>query len=320
MGKKITAALLTVGMSLSALAFAPSAGAATLQSQAGIVTTSSGRLNIRSGASTGSSVVTSLSRGSYVTLLSRSGAWWHVEYADGRYGYCHADYIKTDSAKTAVVSTQTGNLNVRSGAGTSYTVVDRLAKGEIVIVLSESGEWSKVLFDGTETGFVSSQYLSRQQTYPQIRLNLPSFKQTDSRWANVMIGSSGKTIGQIGCITTAIAMMESYRSGKTIYPDAMSKKLSYSASGDLYWPSDYQVVTSYSLSAIYKQLEQGKPVLFGAKKASGKQHWVVISGYTGGNTLTASGFTILDPGSGTRTTLQHLLNEYPVFYKYFYYK
>ena len=116
-------------------------------------------------------------------------------------------------------------------------------------------------------------------------------------------------------------MMESYRTGTTIYPDAMSKKLSYSSSGNVYWPSHYKVVTSSSnyLSGIYNQLKSGKPVLFGAKKSSGSQHWVVITGYTGGISLSASGFTINDPGSNTRKTLQQFLNEYPVFYKYFYY-
>ena len=116
-------------------------------------------------------------------------------------------------------------------------------------------------------------------------------------------------------------MMESYRTGTTIYPDAMSKKLSYSSSGNVYWPGNYKAVTSSSgyLSKIYEELKESKPVLFGAKKTSGSQHWVVITGYNGGSTLTASGFSINDPGSSRRTNLQHLLNEYPNFYKYFYY-
>ena len=152
-------------------------------------------------------------------------------------------------------------------------------------------------------------------------MSVPSYKQTDSRWSNVKIGTSGKTIGQIGCVTTAIAMIESYRTGTTIYPDAMSKKLSYSSSGNVYWPSNYIAVTSSSsyLSKIYQKLKEGKPVLFGAKKSSGTQHWVVITGYSGGETLTPASFTINDPGSRQRTNLQHLLNEYPTFYKYFYY-
>ncbi len=297
--------------------------AATTSSKAGMVSITSGRLNVRSSASTSGTVVSSLAKGSYVTLMSKSGNWWKVEYADGKYGYCHADYIKAVNGTPATVKILSGSLNVRSGAGTSYSKIASLYKGDVVIELSKSDNWSKILFNGTKTGYVSSQYLSTSSssTYSKVALSVPSFKQTDSRWANVKIGSSGKTIAQIGCATTAIAMMESYRTGTTIYPDAMSKKLSYSSSGNVYWPSNYTVVTSSSgyLNGIYNQLKNGKPVLFGAKKSSGTQHWVVITGYTGGNSLTASGFTINDPGSKSRTTLQHLLNEYPTFYKYFYY-
>ena len=115
-------------------------------------------------------------------------------------------------------------------------------------------------------------------------------------------------------------MMESYRTGKTIYPDAMSKKLSYSSSGNVYWPSDYIVTTSSSgyLAKIYDILKSGKPVLFGAKNSQGGQHWVVIKGFRGGN-LTASNFIINDPATVSRTTLQQFLNSYPNFYKYFRY-
>lgn len=322
--RKFTSFILSLILILGALAIPMSANAATTSSQAGIVSITSGKLNVRSSASTSSSVVSSLSKGSYVTLMSKSGNWWRVEYADNKYGYCHANYISTASGTPATVKITSGSLNVRSGAGTSYSKVASLYKGEVVIVLSKSGSWSRILYNGTKTGYVSSTYLSTassSSTYSKVALSVPSFKQTDSRWASVKIGSSGKTIAQIGCATTAIAMMESYRTGTTIYPDAMSKKLSYSSSGNVYWPSNYTVVTSSSgyLSGIYSKLKAGKPVLFGAKKSSGTQHWVVITGYTGGSSLTASGFTINDPGSNSRTTLQHLLNEYPTFYKYFYY-
>ncbi len=322
--RKFTSFILTLVLILGALAIPMNANAATTSSKAGIVSVTSGSLNVRSSASTSGTVVSSLSKGSYVTLISKSGNWWKVEYADEKYGYCHADYISTASGTPATVNITSGSLNVRSGAGTSYSKLASLYKGEVVIVLGASGNWSRILYNGTKTGYVSSQYLSASSsssTYSKVSLSVPSFKQTDSRWASVEIGTSGKTIAQIGCVTTAIAMMESYRTGTTIYPDAMSKKLSYSSSGNVYWPSNYTVVTSSSgyLSGIYSKLQSGKPVLFGAKKSSGTQHWVVITGYTGGNSLTASGFTINDPGSSSRTTLQHLLNEYPTFYKYFYY-
>lgn len=319
--KKIISFILTLILIISSLAV--SSFAATTSSKAGTVSVTSGKLNVRNSASTSSTVVSTLSKGSYVTLISKSGNWWRVEYADGKYGYCHADYIKSTSSTPATVNISSGSLNVRSGAGTSYSKIASLYKGEIVLVLSTTNGWSKILYNGTKTGYVNSQYLSmgNSSSYSKVSLNVPSFKQTDKRWANVKIGSSGKTIAQIGCVTTAIAMIESYRTGTTIYPDVMSKKLSYSSSGNVYWPSHYSVVTSSSgyLSGIYSKLKEGKPVLFGAKKSSGAQHWVVITGYTGGSTLTASGFTINDPGSNSRTTLQQFLNEYPTFYKYFYY-
>lgn len=318
--KKITHLFLSIILCFSVIFIPIKSSAATLGSKAGTVSVTSGRLNVRSSASTSSSVVSSLSNGSFVTLISKSGNWWKVEYADNTYGYCHENYIKTVSGTPATVKLSSGSLNVRSGAGVSYSRIASLYNGEIVIVLSSSNGWSKILFNGTRVGYVSSVYLSTS-TLSAISLNVPDFKQTDSRWANVKIANSGKTIAQIGCATTAISMMESYRTSTTIYPDAMSKRLSYSSSGNVYWPGHFKVVTSSSnyLNGIYNQLKNGKPVLFGAKKSSGSQHWVVITGYTGGNTLSASNFTINDPGSNTRKTLQQLLNEYPIFYKYFYY-
>lgn len=293
-----------------------------LADSAGKVNVTSGNLNVRSGASTSSRVLTRLAKGSYITLVSKTGAWWQVEYEDGSFGYCHEDYISSVSFTEKAVKISSGTLNVRSGPATSYSRIDNLSRGEDVLVLKESGTWSYVLYHGTKTGYVSSKYLASGTTYSSVSLNVPSYKQADSRWANVTLGSSGKRMRYVGCATTGIAMMESYRTGSTIYPDAMAKKLSYTSSGNVYWPSNFVAVTSNSgyLKGIYDKLSSGKPILFGAKTSSGKQHWVVVTGYKGGDSLSASGFTINDPGSKTRSTLQDFLNEYPVFYKYFYYK
>lgn len=322
--RKILSLFLTVIILAGILAVPVKSYAATSSSQAGVVSVSSGTLNVRKSASTSAAVEASLSKGSYVTLISKSGSWWYVEYGKDQYGYCRSDYITTVSGSPATVNIQSGTLNVRSGAGTSYAVTGSLTKGETVIVLSTSGDWKYILYHGAKTGYVSARYLSGSQSngYSAISLSVPNFKQTDSRWANVTLGSSGKTIAKIGCATTGIAMIESYRTGTTIYPDAMSKKLTYSSTGSVYWPNNYTAVTNSSgyLAGIYEQLKLGKPVLFGAQTSAGGQHWVVITGFTGGDTLTASGFTINDPGSSSRTTLQQLLNAYPVFYKYFYYK
>lgn len=319
--KKFLTVMLTFILLLSVVFLPQKANAATLNSKAGAVTTATGALNVRKNASTASNIVTTLKKGSYITLISKSNGWWKVEYEKGQYGYCHGDYITIVQGTPVTVATQSGALNVRSGAGTSYTKIASLQKGETVLRLTSGNGWSRILYHGVKTGYVSSQYLSG--TVPgttAVSLNVPGFKQYDSRWANVKIGSSGKTISQIGCATTAIAMMESYRTDTTIYPNAMAKKLKYTSSGSVYWPSNYTTVTSSAdyLSKIYEQIKAGKPVLFGAKNSYGGQHWVVITGFAGGS-LTAENFTIQDPGSDTRANLQQFLNVYPTFYKYFHY-
>lgn len=305
---------------LAVFGASPRANAAAMDSKAGAVTTASGRLYVRSAPSSTAPVVTSLNKGSHITLLSRSGDWWQVEYAKGQYGYCHASYITIIQGSPTQVATGSGNLNVRSGPGTSYAKTASLPKGETVILLTSSGDWSRILYHGTKTGYVSTRYLSAGG-YSAVSLAVPSFKQMDSRWAYKTVGSSGKTFAQIGCATTGIAMMESYRTGTTIYPDAMAQQLRYTASGSVYWPSHFTAVTNASgyLAGIYAQLQAGKPVLAGFRTASGKQHWVVVTGFTGGSALDAASFTIHDPGSNFRTNLQQLLDLYPVFYKYFYY-
>lgn len=295
------------------------ASAASTNSKAGRVATSSGNLNVRRSASASSEIISSLYKGSYLTLMWQSGDWWYVEFDDGKYGYCHSDYIETVSATAKTVKTASGNLNVRSGAGTSYSRLGSLPSGEVVLVLWTSGDWSRILYNGSKLGYVSSAYLTGSEYFSAVSISVPHYMQTDSRWASVTLGRSGKTIYRIGCTTTSFAMIESYRTGSTIYPDAMSKKLSYTSSGNVYWPSDYTAVYTNSLSEIYKQLNAGKPVLFGAKTSAGGQHWVVITGFKGGPSLTASGFTINDPADKTRKTLADLYSDYPYFYKFFYY-
>lgn len=302
------------------------ASAADHNSHVGAITTAGDVLNVRKSASTGSTVLTTLKKGSYVTLISKTGSWWKVEYGNNRYGYCHADYITPVEGRPVTVQTSGDVLNVRSGPGTSYSRIAALPHGTVVMLRSSSNGWSRILYHGTKLGYVSSQYLTGSTStdpgtkYKAVSLPVPSFLQTDRRWASYPLGTTGGNIGTIGCATTGIAMMESYRTGTTIYPDAMAKKLTYTSGGSVYWPSHYTVKTGSSgyLETVYGLLQQGKPVLIGAKTNRGGQHWVVITGFAG-NQLSAENFTIHDPGTNSRTNLQQFFNAYPNFYKYFHY-
>lgn len=328
--KKSFIFLFSLFLLFSLISPALTVSAADMDSHVGAVTTGGGNLYVRATPSTGGTILASLKKGSYVTLIGKSGDWWKVEYANNKYGYCYAQYITPVEGSPVTVNTDGDVLNVRSGPGTSYSRIATLPHGSIVLLRSTENGWSRILYHGTKLGYVSSRFLSGQSNDNSgntgsngttiVSLKVPSYKQTDSRWASYPLGTKGGTIGKIGCAVTGIAMMESYRTGTTIYPDAMAKKLSFTAGGGVYWPGHYTVVTKKDgyLSHIKSLLEQNKPVLLGATTGSGRQHWIVITGFHGGS-LTPENFSINDPGSNSRTNLQHFLNSFPNFYKYFYY-
>jgi uncharacterized protein YraI len=308
------AVVLTILCSFSLLSAAAAGPAFT----AGIVSVGVGNLNVRSAPSTASTVLAILPNGSYVTLLSLSGGWWNVEYAMGKYGFCSAAYItQVPGSYAASVSC---SLNIRSGSGTSYGIVGWLNSGDYAVVLPSSGTWAQVLWGGGSLGWVSRAYLDAGIAFTPLSLTVPSYKQTDARWAGIQVGTKGGTIGTIGCSTVALAMSESYRTGTAIYPGDMAGKLSYTAGGAVYWALNYTAYTGGDyLSVIYSLLKAGQTVLVGATDAGGGQHWVVVTGFTGGSALSAAGFTINDPGSNSRTTLQQYLSVYPNFYKLMHY-
>ncbi len=147
---------------------AVSAQAADSGSTAGVVSTASGSLNVRSLPDVGGTILTKLAKGTYVTLLEKSGSWWRVEYGSGLYGYVSADYIGGVSGAYAADVTAY-YLNVRAGAGTSYSIKNVLKNGDTVVVLSSSGSWCKILYNGTQTGYVGARYLgsaSAKMTWP----------------------------------------------------------------------------------------------------------------------------------------------------------
>jgi len=61
------------------------------------------------------------------------------------------------AADAAVV---TGDLNLRSGPGTGYRVIDTMPAGSYVDILGCTGSWCEVAFGGV-TGYASASYLGR---------------------------------------------------------------------------------------------------------------------------------------------------------------
>lgn len=269
----------------------------------GIVQTSGSNLNIRSSSSTSSSIIGKIPNNNYVEIISSKNDFYYIKY-NNTYGYSSKSYITKLSERSIIT---TDNLNFRKGPATNYSIITTIKKNTTVKVYNTIGNWSYAYYNGNY-GYLHKSYLSNGNL-----LSLYDFKQYDSRWKNINITPT-KTIGQIGCLTTAMAMSESYRTNTLIYPSNMVKRLSYTSSGDMYWPSNYKTNTTSSyLSKIYNNLLNNKPTIIGAKN-SVSSHFVIVYGINGSSTNLSS-YLIYDPASLTRTTLRDFFNSYPTYLK-----
>nr|WP_276576551.1 SH3 domain-containing protein [Caldicoprobacter algeriensis] len=133
-------------------------------------------LNVRSGPSTRNHKIGMVVKGNKLTVLEKAGEWYKIEY-NGLTGYIHGDYIKLESASAQPPSgdsirppsTNNGNviaqgtvtasmLNVRSGAGTGFRAIGKLARNAKVDILEKVGAWYKIKY-GDTIGYVHGDYI-----------------------------------------------------------------------------------------------------------------------------------------------------------------
>ncbi|WP_312654250.1 SH3 domain-containing protein [Proteiniclasticum sp.] len=125
-------------------------------------------LNMRTGPATSYSIIRVIPNGAQVTVLSTSSGWAKVTYG-GSTGYASLSYLKpagttTHPPTSADIRITTAELNLRSGPGTSYSIIAVMPSGAKVTVLSVSGSWAKVTYAG-KTGYAHTAYLVKQGTY-----------------------------------------------------------------------------------------------------------------------------------------------------------
>lgn len=148
------AVLAIVGLFLSTVAALAYESAATVD------------LNVRSGPGTSFGVVDTLYAGEPVEVTEcASNGWCYIQHS-GPNGWVSSKYLstttgpgtKTTATLPASFAAKTA-LNVRSGSGTSYGVVDILYAGEVVKVTQcVSNGWCRIEHTGPD-GWVSSSYL-----------------------------------------------------------------------------------------------------------------------------------------------------------------
>lgn len=114
-------------------------------------------LNMRTGPSTSYSIITTLTQGAEVQVISESNGWSKIKY-NSKEGYVSSKYLKLKQNQIQIKYVNVDALNVRSGPSTSSQILTVYKKGQEVKVVSISDDWAKIQYnDGY--AYVSNKYL-----------------------------------------------------------------------------------------------------------------------------------------------------------------
>ncbi len=120
-------------------------------------------VNLRTGPGYDYNVIYLTPKGTSVTLTGKSGNWYRVSVG-GTSGYMLASLLKvnttnTGNGKTTVTNTMNVSAytnhkaNMRTGAGSNYTIMYTLDAGEWLTVTGSYGSWYKISYNG-KTGWM----------------------------------------------------------------------------------------------------------------------------------------------------------------------
>lgn len=165
----------------------------TYAKEAATLTVTANILNLREAPNTSSKIISLLTKGSELKVISSSAGWYKITI-NGKTGWVSENYVsekssvnkkvnnldngknstknsdgnnshvvnasditKNNSIQEAIITGN--NVNVRKGPGTNNSVIKQVNKGQKGTILDKSGEWFKVKFKDM-TGWVSGTYVS----------------------------------------------------------------------------------------------------------------------------------------------------------------
>lgn len=131
-----------------------------LKNESSTVRYTTANLNMRTGPGTSYAVILVIPKGAEVTVTDTSSTWYKVSYG-GKSGYASSSYLTATAPSSSELPVRytTEDLNLRTGPGTSYSIILTMPKGSKVSVLDTKYAWPKVRY-GAREGYASPSYLS----------------------------------------------------------------------------------------------------------------------------------------------------------------
>lgn len=152
---------LATGLSAAAVASVPSIASAE---RLYVNDTNDGYLNLRTGPGTNYAIIRRIYSGMEVDAVGQSGSWRRVILPDGTTGWASGNFMSRGYAQQRaydgrVVRTSDGHLNMRTGPGTNYAIIQRLYAGQGVYFTGRDGSWRRIQLADGRVGWASGNFI-----------------------------------------------------------------------------------------------------------------------------------------------------------------
>ncbi|WP_251028751.1 SH3 domain-containing protein [Bacillus sp. ISL-18] len=243
-----------------------------------------------------------------ISSVKTVGSWYQVTY-QGKTGYIQGTDLKSVTqtpvnpvVPTTVVKTSyqtTANLNLRSGAGTSFKSIMTIPIGKIVTSSQKSGAWYKVSYtytskgkNVTATGWVSGEFLKEYYSYSNTTETYYFTNKTVSLYSTP--DSKNKAVSTLAAGNGLVSTQKVVNSiGQTWYRVSYKGKTLYVISSDVsagpvksFAKANYQLTRNSYLYSSYgtsypKLVGIPKDTLISSVKTVGSWYQVTYQGKTG---------------------------------------
>jgi hypothetical protein len=146
------------------------------------VTVAVPRLNVYAAPTPNAIVIAALSQGDCLVAKTLANGWYQLVLKDGSEGWASAEFLTPSGAcPTVAASTpiqskgivQADVLNVRSGPGTTFNVVNQLTVNDCVDVVTAQGGWVQIAKAPNVTGWCSQQFITLTESCPANQASNP---------------------------------------------------------------------------------------------------------------------------------------------------
>ncbi|WP_335869246.1 SH3 domain-containing protein [Bacillus sp. 2205SS5-2] len=129
------------------------------------VTVNTENLNVRSGPGLTYKVIGTVRKGQSYGVLNQKDDWTQIEVSRGKKGWVASWLVsitkKIETSPALFGYIKENGLRIRSGAGTNFSIIGSLYKGDKVEIIKEEGSWLHIVFKN-EKGWVHRDYVNRQ--------------------------------------------------------------------------------------------------------------------------------------------------------------